>query len=138
MFQLYFLSKFSDFGFLILRVVVGSSYVLHGYPKMTGGGTFTGVLERWTTLGNLAGAPMMPTFFGFLAAFAEFAGGICLVLGFMTRPMCILLLGTMLGAMKYHLGKGDGFSDWSHAAEMAGVFAGLVFMGPGRYSIDKR
>lgn len=131
MLQLKFFGKFSDFGFLILRMVVGASFVMHGFPKITGGP------ERWKMLGDLAGMPALPVVFGFLAAFAEFGGGICLVLGFMMRPMCLLLLGTMLGALHFHLGHKDEFSAYSHALEMAGVFAGLFFMGPGKYSIDR-
>lgn len=131
MLQLKFLGKFSDFGLLLLRLVVGASFVMHGYPKIIGGP------EKWAMLGNLAGVPGMHTFFGFLAAFAEFGGGICLVLGFMMRPMAILMCGTMIMAVKYHVGKGDDFGAWSHAAELAAVFAGLVFIGPGRYSVDK-
>ena len=131
MFQLYFLGKFSDFGFLILRVVVGASFIMHGFPKISGGP------EKWAILAGHAGITTMQTAAGFLAAFAEFGGGICLILGFLTRPMAILLFGTMLGALNYHISKGDGFSSYSHALELAGVFLGIAFIGPGRYSIDK-
>lgn len=131
MWKLTFFHKFSDFGFLILRVVVGASFVMHGYPKFFGGP------EKWALLGSLAGVPTAQTVFGFLAALAEFGGGVCLILGFMTRVMCLLLVGTMLGALNYHLGKGDNYTAYSHALEMAGVFTGLFFMGPGKYSIDR-
>lgn len=132
MWKLTFFHKFSDFGFLIMRVVVGGSFVMHGYPKFFGGP------EKWAVLGSMSGAPTAHLALGFLAAFAEFVGGIFLVLGLMTRVMCLLLVGTMLGALNYHIAKGDGYTAYSHALEMVGVFAGLFFMGPGKYSIDKQ
>jgi len=35
-----------------------------------------------------------------------------------------------------HLQKGDPFSGYSHALELAIVFLSLFFTGPGRYSVD--
>ena len=55
----------------------------------------------------------------------------------MTRLASLLMLGTMIGALNYHINHGDSFLAYSHALELAGVFAGLLFMGPGKYSIDK-
>ena len=94
--------------------------------------------EQWTGLGqNMAvfGITFWPTFWGFMAAFAEFAGGILLMLGFLFRPTLVLLLGTMFVAAVGHIsGQIDG-GPW-HATEMATVFVTLFLTGPGSYSVD--
>lgn len=138
MLQLRFLN-FPDIGLLLLRLVVGVSFMFHGLPKLYGDGKgWNFIVQGWESLGNVAGAPFLPVVFGFLAAFAEFFGGLALAIGFMTRVFCILLLGTMLGALNFHIMvKGDPFQAYSHALELAGVFLGLILIGPGKLSIDK-
>jgi putative oxidoreductase len=129
------LGKYRDLGLLILRLGIGASFILHGYPKITGGP------EEWAGLGQATGylgIHFAPTFFGFMAAFAEFGGGIMLVLGLFTRLGAALMLITMVVAMCFHLGRGDGISGASHAIEAAAVFAGLLFVGPGRFSVDRK
>ena len=72
-----------------------------------------------------------------MAAFSEFGGGILFILGFMFRPAAILLTITMAVATTMHITKGDPFAVYSHAAELGFVFLGLVFVGPGKFSIDR-
>jgi putative oxidoreductase len=84
------------------------------------------------------GLNFAPAIWGFLAALAEFGGGLLLALGLWFRPACLGLLITMIMATVMHLSKGDGFSGYSHALESAFVFLGLLFAGPGRYSLDER
>lgn len=129
------LGKYRDVGLLVLRIGLGAMFILHGYPKMMGGP------EQWAELGQAVsnvgihgGYPV----WGFLAAFAEFGGGILLILGLFTRVAALLLLGTMIVAAATHLARGDGVTGASHAIEAASVFFGLLFLGPGRHSIDRR
>ena len=44
----------------------------------------------------------------------------------------------MIVAALVHFSKGDGVNGASHAIELAIVFFGLIFIGPGKYSVDKR
>lgn len=138
MLQLRFLN-FPDIGLLLMRLVIGISFIVHGWPKISGGGKgLQFAITGWESLGNVAGAPFAPVAFGFLAAFAEFVGGFMLVIGFMTRIFAILLLGTMIGALNYHvMVKGDAFQTYSHALELGGFFLGLILIGPGKISVDK-
>jgi putative oxidoreductase len=131
--KLRFLGAYKSGGLLLARLGIGLSFVLHGYPKMFGGP------EYWERLGAAMGAvgiDFLPTFWGFMAAFAEFGGGILMMLGFYFRPAMLLMATTMGVAMRMHLAKGDGFNDYSHAMELGIVFLCLLFVGPGKLSID--
>ncbi len=129
-----FLSKYSDFGLLIIRVGLGGMFMFHGMPKITGGP------DKWVKIGSAikyVGIDFFPVFWGFMAAFSEFFGGIFLILGLYFRPVCILLTITMAVAANMHLTKGEGLLRASHAIENCIVFLSLIFVGPGKYSIDK-
>ncbi len=134
MLALKFLGKLRDVGLLILRVGLGVSFIMHGSNKIFGGP------EMWAQLGqamSLWGISIYPTFWGFMAAFAEFGGGILFILGFAFRPAAILLTITMAVATTMHVTKGDPYSVWAHAAELGIVFLALIFIGPGKLSIDR-
>ena len=129
-----FLSRYKDAGLLLLRIGLGIMFILHGLPKLSGGP------EAWTRVGAAAkyvGLDFLPAFWGFMAAFSEVFGGIFLIIGFLFRPACLMLLATMAVAAVMHIGKGDGFNVASHAIEAGIVFLSLIFIGPGKYSIDK-
>ena len=95
-------------------------------------------LDVWRRSMELVGVHFAPTLWGFAAAIAETLGGLCLALGLWTRAACLPLAFTMVMATVNHLAKGDGFGKASHAIEACFVFVGLFFIGPGRYSFDKR
>jgi len=127
------LGKYRDFGLLILRVGLGALFIVFGYPKITGGP------EMWEKLGGAVaafGIHTWPIFWGFMAAFAEFVGGILLVFGLFTRPAAFLLLVTMIVAFTTHFNQGDPFPVYSRPLELAVVFLGLLLLGPGKHSVD--
>lgn len=129
-----FLGKYRDFGLLLLRLGIGAMLVMHGLPKLTGGP------DKWTQLGGamqFVGISFMPVAWGLAAALSEFLGGILLVLGVLFRPVCLLLAVTMAVAASMHLGKGEGLMAASHAIELGILFGSLLFIGPGRFSIDR-
>jgi len=129
------LGKYRNTGLLILRLGLGAMMMVHGLPKIMGGP------DMWAGLGGsmkVIGVSFLPTFWGFMAAIAEGMGGFLLVLGLFFRPVNILLAFTMLIAALVHFGKGEGVMGASHAIELGIVFFSLIFIGPGKYSVDKK
>jgi putative oxidoreductase len=82
------------------------------------------------------GIHFLPTFWGFMATFAEFFGGFFLIGGFFFRPACLLLVIDMIVATAMHLGTHQGFAVASHAIEDGIVFLSLLLIGPGEKSVD--
>jgi len=70
-----------------------------------------------------------------MAAFAEFVGGIGIVLGLAFRPMCALLTITMAVAATMHLSTGEG--KFAYPIEIGIVALALIFTGPGRLNLGR-
>ncbi|MFC3198771.1 DoxX family protein [Parapedobacter deserti] len=129
------LSKFKNTGLLLIRIGLGIMFIMHGYPKLLGGP------DRWAGVGgamSAIGITFQPLIWGLLAALAETIGGFLFLIGLFFRPTALILAFTMLIAALFHLDKGDGLMGASHAIEVGVVFLGLAFVGPGKYSVDKR
>ncbi|MGN6395963.1 MAG: DoxX family protein [Mucilaginibacter sp.] len=132
------LGNYRNFGLLVIRLGLGIMFIYHGYPKITGG------VKMWEGVGSAAGyvgIHFLPVLWGLLAALAETVGGVLLILGLGFRLVCLVLIIDMLVAISFHLhqsGPMGGVNGAAQAIEMAVVFAGLLFVGPGKYSVDKR
>lgn len=141
-----------DFALFIARVGMGAMFMLHGEGKIFGG------VEKWEKLGKsmeMFGIEFAPVFWGFMASFAEFGGGLLLILGLFTRPACFLLVITMIVAATKHMIPPDTIGqvlkdavdpkttmdllkEASHAIEACCVFFALMLIGPGKWSLDKK
>ena len=120
---------------LILRVGFGIIFIIHGWPKITGG------VETWSGLGGtmgIVGLDFAPAFWGFMAALAEFGGGILLLFGFLTRPAAALMLITMVMAVLMHYMQGDEITTILHPLKGLVVFLTLLVSGAGKFSVDNR
>lgn len=130
-----FLAKYRDAGLLVLRIGLGIAFLIHGLPKLTGGP------KVWKAVGSAMsnlGIEQFPEMWGFLAAVTEGIGGVLLILGAFYRPTCLLLTFTMFVAtLQLSSGKGADFKSYAHPLELAVVFFGLAFIGPGKFSVDK-
>ena len=129
------LSKYRDLGLLLLRGLVGLYLAFgHGLGKITGGP------EQWAGLGGtmeMFGLGFAPTFWGLLSALAEFVAALMVVVGVATRPAALFVLLNMLVAATAHItGTIDGGPEMALLYGI--VFLSLLFIGPGKYSIDEQ
>ena len=128
------LSKYSDFGLLLLRVILGGMYLwAHGWPKLAGG------LAVWKHAGadmKYLGITFWPTFWGCLMAFSQSAGILLFIFGLAFRPACLLLFLTFLftSIITFRM---HGLLDAEHAIQLTTIFFALLFIGPGKYSVDR-
>lgn len=129
------LGNYKNFGLFIMRLGLGIMFVWHGYPKLLGGP------KTWSQVGSATsyvGIHFLPVVWGLAAALVETIGGIFLIIGYSFRLVCLLLLVNLLVAAAMELKTGAGLMGAAHAIEDAVVFAGLIFVGPGKYSVDKK
>src|SRR5215831_16059449 len=116
---------------LLVRFVVGSSFMLNGWGKLHSLGDIT---EFFTSLHIPA-----PHFNAVLVASTEFIGGSLLILGLLTRIAAIPLIISMAVAIATaKLPKVEGFGDFVNLEELTYllVFFWLAVAGPGKISID--
>jgi putative oxidoreductase len=133
-----FLGRYREAGLFLLRVGIGICFLIHGWGKISNPDSWQGIGGAATAGLGLTSVPAaVAKGLGFCAALSEFGGGICLILGFLFRPACILMALTMAGALAHHLGKGDPFGVYSHALESLILFVSLVFIGPGKISLER-
>ena len=117
---------------LFVRLVIGLAFILHGWPKM----------QNPTGWMNGIGTVTIPAFLQVLAALAEFAGGVALMLGVLARVAAFGIVCQMVGALALvHLPQGDPFvASGRPSFELAllnlVIALLLVVLGPGRFSLD--
>jgi len=117
-----------DVELLILRVAFGASLSLtHGRVKLLAPARF---IDGLTTRGF-----PLPLFFGWAAILSEFAGGLLLAIGLLTRPAATFVLIT-LGVAAFDFHAADPFAKRELALAYAIVALALAIAGPGRYSLD--
>lgn len=128
------LSNYKDGALLASRVIIGLAFMwVHGSGKIFGG------VEKWEKIGGAManfGLDFLPAFWGFMAAFAEFAGGFLIIVGLLTRPAALLIIITMIVAASKNIFSARPISDIAYPVEMLPILIVLFFIGPGRYSLD--
>lgn len=124
-------------GLLLLRLILGLVFLLHGAQKLFGvfgGHGLTGTTQFMNALG-LHPAKWWAT----VAALGEFVGGLLLVLGLFTPLAALLVLAVMLVAiLKVHVRKGfwnsQGGYEYNLVLSVLATVLGLV--GAGVFSLD--
>ncbi len=118
---------------LLLRVVGGSAFMLHGWSKIQ------------NPFGWMGANGFAPPAFQALAALSEFGGGLAWVLGLVTPLATAGIASTMMVAFYTHtIRRGDPFvsNKGGGTSELASIYLciALLFLalGPGRFSLDRR
>jgi putative oxidoreductase len=131
--RLAFLAKYREFGLLLIRVSIGILFILYTAPALMGGPA------AWSHFG--AGARSLGLhshlqLWGFLGALFGCIGGVLIIFGLFFRIGVLLLLVLSIGHA-IGVSHGGGFRNAMPSIEMCFVLAGLLFVGPGQYSVDK-
>ncbi|YCK33626.1 DoxX family protein [Actinomadura sp. ATCC 39365] len=121
-----------DVAALISRVVLGVIFVAHGWQKWQGGlGAAAGQFREM-------GVPLPELSAGF-AAIVELVGGALLILGLLVRPVALLLLIDMIGAIVFvHAGHGvlSQGGGWELPGALGALSLMLAALGGGRIGLD--
>jgi putative oxidoreductase len=130
----------SDFGLLLIRLMLGVLMAFYGYEKLI---HFTEMAasDFWAKnvsfLGMTGGTPLA------LTIFAEFFCSLFLILGLFTRFSLLVLMFCMgyifmvIFPMSI-VDKGENGYHFSDTFVYFIIYLGLFFTGPGKYSLDKK
>ncbi len=117
-----------DAAFLLMRIVVGGFMAHHGYAKAFGNPA------KFVDYVASIGIPL-PQIFGYAAIYAEFLGGLLIVVGLLYRPATFAVFVTMIfAALGAH--SNDLLGDGELAVLYAAITLSMTFLGAGRYSAD--
>ena len=131
--RLLFLAKYREFGLLLIRLSLGLVFILYCGPILIAGGS------AWAHFGTGArtfGIHSHHQLWGFIGALAGCAGGVLMIFGLFFRVGVLLVLVLAL-AHAIGLARATGFRTALPSIEMCFVLAGILFVGPGKYSVDK-
>lgn len=121
-------SRWGDFGLLLLRLSAGLSLAIaHGFDKLP-------VSERMVTSVGDLGFPM-PTVFAWAAALGESVFACLVAAGLATRVSAFFPAVTM-GVAVFMAHSADEFSRKELPFLFLSMFVVIMFIGPGRYSLD--
>jgi putative oxidoreductase len=129
-----------DVSLLIIRLVVGGIFMMHGSQKMFGAFDGPGLKVVVEMFG---GGPL-----GYLVSIGEFFGGVGLVFGFLSRFSAASLIVIMSGAIVmvhgkngFFLGKGPDSllkdAGFEYCIALIGLLLPILICGPGRFSIGQ-
>jgi putative oxidoreductase len=138
----------ADFGLLVLRLVIGGAFILHGLQKLFGLFNGPGINNFAEALGQLGFN--QTTLLAWVTGVSELGGGVLLVVGLFTPIGAAAILGVMANVIILKVTGGAGFftsqAGGSGLAKaggielevaLAGAALALMFIGPGRVSIDR-
>ena len=131
--RLAFLAKYRETGLLLIRVSLGLLFILYTAPALIGGPA------AWAHFGAGArhwGLHSHFQLWGFLGSLFGCLGGVLMIFGLFFRIGVLLVL---LLAIAYAMAveSRTGFRAALPSIEMCLVLVGILFVGPGKYSVDK-
>jgi putative oxidoreductase len=133
------LNRFQPWGVTLLRLVLGTAMLYHGWPKVIPergfhhGNTFAALDHYRHYVANLG----LPGWLAYISAFTEFAGGICLLLGLFTRFFALLTVINMLVAIVM-VDLRNGYEATEYSMALAAIALMLLLAGPGKAALDRK
>ncbi len=123
------LDRLQPLALLILRLVIGTIMIAHGYSKVFGG--FSHVHDMVQHLG-------FPGWMAYLLAATEFFGGILMIAGLFTRFVAAAMVIDMSVAIwKIHWHNGlKGPGGFEFPMSVAAIAFALIFFGAGPIALD--
>jgi putative oxidoreductase len=124
-----YLDRLQPVALLVMRLVLGAVMVGHGYPKV-----FGGLHHHAQFVASLG----LPAWMGYLSAFAEFFGGLLVLLGLLTRLSAFAICIDMAVAIwKVHWHNGlMGQKGYEFPLALAALAFALIFLGGGPVALD--
>jgi putative oxidoreductase len=129
------LAEFGEWGLLALRVAVGVIFIVHGWPKITGGRGMA------AAMGGGDAKPLMVGVFT-VQGVVEAGGGVLMILGVLTQLVALAFIIIMIGAiaLKNSMIK-TGFSSqettgWEFDFVLLAANVLLFLVGPGEIAIQ--
>ena len=125
-----------DASLFVLRLAVGTTFIVHGYPKLFPSGTagFAGFLQ------NL-GFPI-PGTFAWIVSIVEFFGGMAMILGLLVRYVgALMTIEMVVTSTKVKMAHGTGFvgargAGWELDFLLLAIALALLLAGAGAFSLD--
>jgi len=131
---LQFLSKYRETGLLLFRASVGLVFIVLLVPILSGGHS------SWEHLGSAMrylGLHSHYEFWGFVGAILGCAGALLIIVGLFFRiGVFFALVVTLVHLVAVWHSRGEFFVRLP-AFEMSILLLSLLFIGPGKYSVDK-
>jgi putative oxidoreductase len=126
-------STFVDAALLLIRIVAGLAFTIHGWGKIQ------------NPFGWMGPDGFAPGIFQALAAISEFGGGLAWILGLLTPLASFGIVSTMAVAFSFHaFMRSDPFVSMTGGPsfELAALYFSIALLlmttGPGRFSLDRR
>jgi putative oxidoreductase len=127
------ISSAGDAALLLLRLLAGVAFMLHGWSKIQ------------NPFGWMGPDAFAPPFFQFLAALSEFGGGLAWVLGLLMPLASLGIAATMGVAAWFHavsLGHPFVATKAGPSFELAALYLSIsllfLALGPGRFALDAK
>jgi putative oxidoreductase len=129
-------AKVLDWAVVILRLGIGATFIMNGYPKLfpSGPGEFAGLLQNLGFPG--------PVFFAYVVSILEFFGGIAMILGLFVRYVgALMVIEMVVTSARVKMPRGVSFvfskgTGWELDFLLLVIALALVLLGAGAISVD--
>jgi putative oxidoreductase len=131
--RMQWLAKYRETGLLLMRVALGVLFIILTGPVLLS-------MSKWAPFGSAVrniGLSSNFQFWGFVGALMGCVGGVLMIFGLFFRPGVLLVLAITLIHTLGAVDRSGTLRTALGAIELCLILTGLLFVGPGKYSVDK-